>query len=342
MTTHSRTTTYFRQPPDRGPGSGLFHPALFYRSDQEYLDGVCRFLRVAVHGRGDRALVAVPGRRLEPLRALFERGEDGAEYGRPDGTGHDVRERVTWVDMEEAGRNPGRVLSLFREFADRHETSESRPVIVGEPLWVGRGPAETREALRHQALVNLAFAGRRVSVLCPYDAALSEDVLTQARRIHPVVTEGGTRRISRDYADPLDVCASFDTPLPEPADPFVIDFGEHELALARGTAEDWASRCGLSPARRTDWLLAIGEATGNSVRHGGGQGTLRMWRSGNSLVAEIRDGGRLTDPLVGRRRPDPRSPHGGRGVWIMHQLCDLVEMRNEPGALVLRLHMTVD
>ncbi|WP_151772980.1 sensor histidine kinase [Streptomyces abyssomicinicus] len=334
MTTHSRTTTYFRQPPGRGPGSGLFHPALFYRSDQEYLDAVGRFLRVAVRGRGDHALVAVPGRRLEPLRGLFE-GVRGGE-------GDDPAGRITWVDMEEAGRNPGRILSLFREFADRHENSESRPAIVGEPLWVGRGTAETREALRHEALVNLAFAGRRVSVLCPYDTALPEHVLTQARRIHPVVTEDGRRRISHEYADPLDVCGSFDTPLPEPSDPLVIAFGEHELALARGTAEDWASSCGLSPARRTDWLLAIGEATGNSVRHGGGQGTLRMWRTGDSLIAEIRDGGRLTDPLVGRRRPDPRSPHGGRGVWIMHQLCDLVEIRAEAGSLVLRLHMTLD
>jgi anti-sigma regulatory factor (Ser/Thr protein kinase) len=330
MTTHSRTTTYFRQPPGRGPGSGLFHPALFYRSHQEYLDGVGAFLRVAVLGRGDQALVAVPGRRLGPLRALFHGEREG------------VQGRITWVDMEEAGRNPGRILSLFREFADRHESSESRPAIVGEPLWVGRGLAETREALRHEALVNLAFAGRRVSVLCPYDTELTEDVLSQARRIHPVVTEDGQRRISRHYADPLDVCGSFDTPLPEPAEALVVEFGEHELALVRAAAEEWASRCGLSPARRTDWLLAIGEATGNSVRHGGGQGTLRMWRSGNSLVAEIRDRGRLTDPLVGRRRPDPRSPHGGRGVWIMHQLCDLVEMRTGPGSLVLRLHMSVD
>ncbi|MET8574971.1 sensor histidine kinase [Streptomyces sp. NPDC005012] len=326
MTTHSRTTTYFRQPPGRGPGSGFFHPALFYRSEDEYLDGVCRFVRTAVQARGDHALVAVPGARLERLRALLD----------------DPEERVTWLDMTEAGRNPGRILSQFREFADRHESSESRPCIVGEALWVGRGPAETREALRHQALVNVAFAGRRVSVLCPYDARLPEEVLVQARRIHPVVTEEGTRRISRDFADPLDVCRTFDTPLPEPTDPLVVEFGEHQLSLVRGEAEDWASRCGLSPARRTDWLLAIGEATGNSVRHGGGQGTLRMWRAENSLVAEIRDAGRLTDPLVGRRRPDPRSPHGGRGVWIMHQLCDLVEMRAEPRALVLRLHMAVN
>ncbi|MFE5210340.1 anti-sigma factor RsbA family regulatory protein [Streptomyces sp. NPDC056600] len=326
MTTHSRTTTYFRQPPGRGPGSGLFHPALFYRSEAEYLDAVGRFVRAAVLGRGAQALVVVPGPRLERLRAHLA----------------DLDERVTWLDMTEAGRNPGRLLSLFREFADRHESSESRPSIVGEPLYAARGPFETVEALRHQALVNLAFAGRRVSVLCPYDVTLPERVLEAARRIHPVVTEDGVQRISPDFADPLDVCRSFDTPLPDPVDPLVVEFGEHELALARGTAEDWASRCGLSPARRTDWLLAIGEAAGNSVRHGGGRGTLRMWRDENSLVAEIRDGGQLTDPLVGRRRPDPRSPHGGRGVWIMHQLCDLVELRAGADELVLRLHMAVE
>ncbi|PLW72621.1 sensor histidine kinase, partial [Streptomyces sp. DJ] len=45
------------------------------------------------------------------------------------------------------------------------------------------------------------------------------------------------------------------------------------------------------------------------------------------------------DPLAGRRRPSPESADGGRGLWMIHQLCDLVETRAGSGGLVLRMHM---
>ncbi|WP_181792952.1 hypothetical protein [Streptomyces sp. WELS2] len=32
----------------------------------------------------------------------------------------------------------------------------------------------------------------------------------------------------------------------------------------------------------------------------------------------------------------------GRGVWMMHQLCDLVEMRAPPSGLIVRMHLALD
>ncbi|GAA2459810.1 sensor histidine kinase [Streptomyces glaucus] len=316
MRTHSRSSA------GSGRQSAFFHPALFYGTEDEYLDGVGTFVQGALDD-GRPVLVAVPGPRLPLLRDAL----DGD------------RRHVTWVDMTQAGRNPGRILSMLQEFADRHETAHAPASIVGEPIWVGRTPAEAREATRHEALINLAFQGRPVSILCPYDTALPGDVLAQAHRTHPVVGDPAAYRASPRYADPHDVCRDCDTPLPEPRDPVVVPFGELDLARTRDEADRWAAAAGLTPDRRTDWLLAVSEATSNSVRHGGGSGTLRMWRAGDGLVAEIGDRGRLTDPLTGRRRPDPRSPAGGRGVWIMHQLCDLVEIRTTAQGLVVRLHM---
>ncbi|WP_299538771.1 sensor histidine kinase [uncultured Streptomyces sp.] len=313
-------TTY--GPISAGPGRqpAFHHPALFYGTTDEYLDGVGAFVQDAL-AREHSVLVAVPAQRLSLLRDLVE------DQG-----------RVTWVDMRQAGRNPGRILSMLQEFADRAD-SLTRASIVGEPIWVGRTPAEAAEATRHEALINLAFTGRSASILCPYDTALPEDVLAQAHRTHPVVGEPGAYRASPRYTDPHEVCRDCDTPLPEPSDAVVVPFDEQRLAFVRDEADSWAAAAGLPPARRTDWLLAIGEATGNSVRHGGGSGTLRMWRTDGEIVAEIRDQGLLADPLTGRRRPDPRAASGGRGVWIMHQLCDLVEIRAAAPGLVLRLHM---
>ncbi|MBH5333923.1 sensor histidine kinase [Streptomyces pactum] len=299
------------------------HPAIFYTTEEEYGEGVGTFVRAEAAGARP-VLVAVPGERLTLLRDLM-----GAEG-----------DHITWVDMRQGGRNPGRILSMLQEFADRH--ADRDPAIVGEPIWVGRTPAEAQEATRHEALINLAFARRRATILCPYDTALPEDVLGEAHRTHPVVGDHGGYRSSPRYTDPHAVCRDCDTPLPEPADPVVLHFRERGLAGVRDKVADWATTAGLSPGRRTDWLLAVNEATGNSVRHGGGHGTLRLWRTAGTVVAEVRDRGRFTDPLTGRRRPDPLAATGGRGVWMMHQLCDLVEIRTPPSGMVVRLHVGLD
>ncbi|WP_369192952.1 anti-sigma factor RsbA family regulatory protein [Streptomyces djakartensis] len=313
-------TTYSGASATRGQDSAFHHPAVFYGTDEEYLKSVGEFVRrEAALGRPQ--LVAVPGTRLGLLREAL---------GDLD---------VTWVDMRQAGRNPGRILSMLQEFADRH--AERRPSIVGEPIWVGRTLEEAREATRHEALINLAFAGRQATILCPYDTRLPGWILEEAYRTHPVLGAEDCRPSPR-YADPRVVDRDCDAPLPEPADPVVLHFEEQDLGRVRDAAAAWAQSAGLTARRHTDWLLAVNEATGNSVRHGGGLGTLRLWRTGDTLIAETRDRGRLTDPLVGRRRPDPLSPAGGRGIWMMHQLCDLVEIRTPASGLVVRLHLALD
>ncbi|MGW4599580.1 anti-sigma factor RsbA family regulatory protein [Streptomyces sp. NPDC004457] len=315
-------TTYTRPPVTTGHTGTVRHPAFFYTTEEDYLKGVGDFVR-AEAACGRPLLIAVPGARLRLLRDTV-------------GTAH---EGVSWADMRHSGRNPGRILSMLQEFADQH--ADRRPSIVSEPIWVGRTPAEAREATRHEALINLAFAGRDATILCPYDTALPKRVLAQAHRTHPVVGDPEGHRDSPAYAPAHAVCRDCDEPLPEPVDPVVLHFAEGDLAKVRDVAADWAAARGLSARRRTDWLLAVNEATANSVRHGGGHGTLRLWCADDTLIAETRDRGRLHDPLVGRRRPDPLSPAGGRGMWMMHHLCDLVEIRTPPTGLVVRLHLAL-
>ncbi|MFI6080344.1 anti-sigma factor RsbA family regulatory protein [Streptomyces sp. NPDC051217] len=307
------------------PPAKFAHSALLYRGPEEYVSAVSGFVRAAVK-EDEPVFVAVPGTRRGALRQSF--GQDLAP------------ERM--VDMEDLGRNPGRILAALLSFA---EERPGRPIrVVQEPLWPGRSPAEILEVTRHEALTNMAFAASAATFLCLYDVgALPPAVLDQARRTHPSLVADGGARASDTYTDPLSVNAQCDRPLPEPAVTVpALVFGAGQIAHARKYTETRVRGTLLSAARRGDLVLAVGEAIANSVAHGGGRGTLRIWTvEGRTVVAEIRDNGRLLDPLAGRRRPHPASADGGRGLWMIHQLCDLVETRAAGTALTLRLHMDI-
>jgi anti-sigma regulatory factor (Ser/Thr protein kinase) len=89
-----------------------------------------------------------------------------------------------------------------------------------------------------------------------------------------------------------------------------------------------------------DLKLAVTEAATNSIRHGGGRGTALLWRTDLSVVCELSDTGVITNPLVGLVRPTAGQA-GGRGLWFVNNLCDLVEIRSSPGGGT-RVRMSMD
>ena len=93
---------------------------------------------------------------------------------------------------------------------------------------------------------------------------------------------------------------------------------------------------GLAPRRVDDFVLAVSEAVTNSVCHGGGDGRVAFWVEVGVLVCDVRDGGCISDPLAGRVRPGAHQLRG-RGLWLIQQLCDLVQVRREPDGQVVRL-----
>jgi hypothetical protein len=58
------------------------------------------------------------------------------------------------------------------------------------------------------------------------------------------------------------------------------------------------------------------------------------------VICEIRDKGTITDPLVGRLAPGT-SPESSRGLWVVNQLCDLVQVRSSAGGTTVRMHMSL-
>ncbi|MFF4585555.1 anti-sigma factor RsbA family regulatory protein [Streptomyces sp. NPDC001388] len=296
------------------------HPALFYRGEEEYLRGTVPFVRDGLRA-GEPVAVAVPGPNLAILRTAL--GGDAAD--------------VRFLDMTEVGRNPGRIIpKVLRAFADAHRRTRVR--IIGEPIWAGRSSVEYPACVQHEALINPAFQGRDVTILCPYDAdRLPEQVLTDAYATHPVVICGGKERSSSAYA-PEQVIARYNEPLARTAPADELDFDADGLPGARQFAVEWAARYGLSGVRLEDVALVVAELTTNSVVHGGGSGTVRVWSEGDQVVCEVRDRGQLSDPLAGRRPPS-RDQLGGRGLLLVHCLADLVRIHTGPEGTTVRCYV---
>jgi anti-sigma regulatory factor (Ser/Thr protein kinase) len=300
-------------------GTGAFrHPALFYRGAAEYLAGTVPFVWGGL-AADEPVAIAVPGDNLELLRR--ELGADAA--------------RVRLLDMTEAGRNPGRIIpGVLRAFADSHP---GRPVrIIGEPIWAARSAVEYPACAQHEALINLAFAGRDGTVLCPYDAdALAPDVLADAEVTHPVLIDGTGRRPSPAY-DPPELIARYNRPLPVPEGAFELA-GTTDLAATRALAHVRAAACGLSDDRVADVEVVVTELLSNSVEHGSGSGTVRFWGGDGEFVCEVHDHGRLTDPLAGRHPATPYQPRG-RGLLLVNHLADLVRLHTGDDGVTFRAY----
>jgi anti-sigma regulatory factor (Ser/Thr protein kinase) len=119
---------------------------------------------------------------------------------------------------------------------------------------------------------------------------------------------------------------------------FVLRFGLGGLAYLREFLGRHAAEAGVEGARVADLVLAVDELATNTLRYARGEGRLRAWRENGSLLVEVADQGHIADPLAGRDCPPPDHV-GGRGLYLVNQLCDLVQLRSSPEGSVVRLHM---
>ena len=304
------------------------HEAFFYSDADEFLAGALPFLREGLEA-GESALVAVPRARAEALKSAL-----GAEA-----------DEVGFVDMEELGRNPARIIPAWQHFVDEQGGGD-RPVRgIGEPVWPGRAADEIDECQRHEALLNHAFwEGPAWHLLCPYDSgALADDVLEAARDSHAIVSGSwtGSHRHRHDKTIDPHAISPFVGVLPgHPAEAGRFDFDRATLHEARAVVGSAGRNAGLSSDRCFDLVAAVGELTANSVVHGGGRGVLRVWHETESLVVQVEDAGVIEAPLTGRVRPDP-SQHHGRGLWMVHHLCDLAQVRSGEGGTTVRVRMSL-
>src|ERR1700760_2886324 len=70
-----------------------------------------------------------------------------------------------------------------------------------------------------------------------------------------------------------------------------IPFAAEDLYELRRLVAGWAAREAMSGEATDELVLSVHELATNSVRHGGGVGMLRLWRTADELVCEVQDAG---------------------------------------------------
>lgn len=308
-------------PREATAATGYVHEALFYRDLAELLAGTVPFARAGVV-LGQPVIVALPPMHLRAVREAL--GRDA--------------ERVVLVDMATAGANPARIIPMFRQFLDRYAAGGTVRGI-GEPIWPGRRACESTEGHLHEALTNLAFSAEELMWLrCPYDIdGLPPDDVQGARLTHCVTVEGSGPRSNPGFDGAGRAEQIFRAPLPlPPPHALVTRFEAKDVRAVRSTVEWQAAAEGVPPDKADKLTVAVSGLAANSIEHGGGVGTLCLWRERNRLVCELSDLGRIPDALAGRFSPDPEAEQG-RGLWMAHQLCDLVQVRSSDSGTTVRI-----
>ncbi|CAG7654466.1 sensor histidine kinase [Actinacidiphila bryophytorum] len=301
-------------------GNGYRHELYPYRGRDEFVEGTMSFIQDALE-IGEAVVVAVPPDKASMLRTEIR--EDDA---------------VRYVDTSSVAHYPGRHIAAWQEWISEH-VAHGRPVRgIGESPWdTVRTPAEADELRYHEWLLNKVFAqGPAWWLLCPYDLDHDDAELEEMARCHPEVRSQGRTVPCEEYDSQAPyACSELSLPL-ERFEEFAYTSGD--LGAMRDKIVACAELSGLTGRRLSELCLAATEVATNSIRHGGGRGILRAWNQHTWLVCDFHDAGHFTDPLAGRTRPSPRQL-GGRGLWLVHQLCDLVQIRSTPDkGTMVRLH----
>jgi anti-sigma regulatory factor (Ser/Thr protein kinase) len=301
----------------------LDHIAIFYAGPHDLITSFTEFLEIGL-AEGAAMIVVAANQVIDSLRGT-----------------HVEDEGVALVDLTRLGTNPGRILSALRMFAHQHK---DRPVRCLQDLgWPGRHPDELAEAMNYEAVVGNAFGGR-ASLLCAYHERLEAAIVAAAKHIHPKIWRDGRARDSRPEAATAGLPGEreLSSPPPElsspPPEAARLTFRDDQSSVRQFAAAQ-ARRAGLSPKRVADLVMAVGELAANTLTHTTGKGVFTSWVTAGALICQVSDSGQIDDPLAGTFRPDPRATGTKRGLWLVHQVVDLVQVRTGPAGTTTRLHM---
>jgi len=116
-------------------------------------------------------------------------------------------------------------------------------------------------------------------------------------------------------------------------------FDGDSLYALRAAVAAHGSHAGLSEGRTRDLVLAVHELAANAVRHGAGQGRLRLWTTPEGVRCEVTDGGADGTGEESAEAADAALWHAepGHGLWLVRQIADGASVRSDPSGTVAAL-----
>jgi anti-sigma regulatory factor (Ser/Thr protein kinase) len=300
-------------------GTSGSHTAFLYRHAHEFTDAAA-LLAEANYRAGEAMLVLATNPLLDNLRPRL------ARYG----------SAITVAELTSLGTDPGRVLAMIRKFVSDLRGRPAR--CVQEVGWPGRHEEELAEAIRYEALVSMALAGSNASLICGYQTQINDDCLASAQAVHPAIIQGGRVHAVSIPNGSLGGRLPAEALSSPPSWATAFTFRDDQAKVRRFAVEQ-ARRAGLPDSRIIDVQIAVAELAANTFNHTSGPGTLTVWTQGEEIVCQVSDTGHITDPLAGTFRPDPAAPGNNRGLWLVHQVADLVQVRTGPSGTTVRVHL---
>ena len=100
-------------------------------------------------------------------------------------------------------------------------------------------------------------------------------------------------------------------------------FDGDSLFALRAAVAAHGSQAGLSEGRTRDLVLAVHELAANAVRHGAGQGRLRLWAAQDAVRCEVTDEGAADAADAERWQAEP-----GHGLWLVRRIADSASVQS--------------
>jgi anti-sigma regulatory factor (Ser/Thr protein kinase) len=117
-------------------------------------------------------------------------------------------------------------------------------------------------------------------------------------------------------------------------------FDGDSLYAVRAAVAAHASAAGIPAGRVRDVVLAVHELAANAVRHGAGQGRVRLWVTGGGIRCEVTDAG-IPSAGANGDRPDASSRDAaqwpvehGHGLWLVRKVGDQASLESGPSGTV--------
>jgi anti-sigma regulatory factor (Ser/Thr protein kinase) len=232
-------------------------------------------------------------------------------------------------------RHPGRVLGHYLSWIGKTSPGEPATIVAAPEL--GEDDSHRAALWMHiEALTTQALAEYDLTLVCTYPNDPSTALTI--RQAHPSLLNGAVTP-SPDHLPAEQFLAGY--PLPPPSElgqPDLTHIIDHpsQLTRLRQVIASHVARAGLPATRCEDFVLAVTEVATNALEHGAPPAAVCLWTTSASVICQITDNGRFTQPLAGLL-PPRANQYRARGLWIAHQLCDQFYLWPEPTTIRLQM-----